>query len=350
MSRDIKFTGYADNPQDIVDAVANVEGSTEECLAWYADGLFTGGARLVLSETEVGQLRYNRACGELPAVFTLNNADGDKNIRIEVWGATTLTAAGAAEFGFGTSSSAPATWYSVTDGAVELTTGTKFLYFRGATGTLTIPKRKLVSYLLISSLGETISFDITGMRLTSMYIGDATEAVYGDITGMPLTYLLYSSSLSSEEGVVGNIAGMPLGTLFIRNSSGIVGNITGNVLDNLLLQNTATSFQYGENTYRISSSAGLQLTGDTAFATAAEYARLIHDAATGTWGAPTYSFTIQSGTVDTDPGWDTVKNDVAILLTKAAWTVIPPCMANSQWRNMASRLASYRTSYGSVRR
>ena len=58
------------------------------------------------------------------------------------------------------------------------------------------------------------------------------------------------------------------------------------------------------------------------FATAAEYARLIHDAAIATWGGA-YPFRIDAGTNDNCPDWDTVKSDVAILLEKAAWTIIP---------------------------
>jgi hypothetical protein len=62
--------------------------------------------------------------------------------------------------------------------------------------------------------------------------------------------------------------------------------------------------------------------GNTVFATAAEYERLIHDAANATWGG-VYPFVITAGTNDNCPDWDTVKADVATLLKKAAWTVIP---------------------------
>jgi hypothetical protein len=62
--------------------------------------------------------------------------------------------------------------------------------------------------------------------------------------------------------------------------------------------------------------------GSTVFATAAEYARLIHDAATGTWSGA-YPFIITAGTTENCPDWDEVKADVAPLLTKAAWTIIP---------------------------
>ncbi|OQB01407.1 MAG: hypothetical protein BWY21_02308 [Parcubacteria group bacterium ADurb.Bin216] len=62
--------------------------------------------------------------------------------------------------------------------------------------------------------------------------------------------------------------------------------------------------------------------GNTVFATDAEYEQLIHDAATGTWGGA-YPFVITAGTTDNCPDWDEVKADVAVLLTKAAWTIIP---------------------------
>jgi len=90
----------------------------------------------------------------------------------------------------------------------------------------------------------------------------------------------------------------------------------------LYLSGIGSSLSYGTNPLNITDNAGVQLLGNTVFATAAEYARLIHDAATGTWGDK-YPFTITAGTTDTDPGWDTVKADVAVLLTKAAWTIIP---------------------------
>jgi hypothetical protein len=79
---------------------------------------------------------------------------------------------------------------------------------------------------------------------------------------------------------------------------------------------------YGTNPLNITHNLGIQLQGNTVFATAAEYARLIHDAATGTWGGK-HQFRIHAGTNDNCPDWDTVKADVAVLLTKAAWTIIP---------------------------
>ena len=62
--------------------------------------------------------------------------------------------------------------------------------------------------------------------------------------------------------------------------------------------------------------------GNTVFATAAEYEQLIQDAASGTWGGK-HPFVITAGTNLNCPDWDTVKADVAVLLNKAAWTVIP---------------------------
>ncbi len=90
----------------------------------------------------------------------------------------------------------------------------------------------------------------------------------------------------------------------------------------MYLNNIGSSLTYGTNLLNITGSLGIQLLGSAAFATAAEYERLIHDAATGTWSGK-YPFVITAGTKDTDPGWDNVKAYVAILLEKAAWTIIP---------------------------
>jgi len=94
-------------------------------------------------------------------------------------------------------------------------------------------------------------------------------------------------------------------------------------LTTLYLWNLGSSLTYGTNLLNITNGNGIQLWGDTVFATAAEYEQLIIDAAAATWNAATYPFRITAGTTATDPGWDNVKADVATLLTKAAWTVIP---------------------------
>ena len=149
-------------------------------------------------------------------------------------------------------------------------------------GTITFGKRKQITYLLLSSLGSSV--------------------ITGNITGMKLTCLLL-------EGL---------------GSSVITGDITGMKLAGMYLHNIGSSLlTYGTNPLNITSNYGIQLYGKV-FATAAEYERLIIDAASGTW-SPVGSrpFVIAAGTTATDPGWDNVKAYVAILRTKAAWTVIP---------------------------
>ena len=117
---------------------------------------------------------------------------------------------------------------------------------------------------------------------------------------------------------------MELTDLFLRDlgSSIITGEITGMELIRLYLSGIGSFLTYGTNPLNITSNYGIQLLGSTVFATAAEYARLIHDAAIATWGGA-YPFRIDAGTNDNCPDWDTVKADVAVLLTKAAWTIIP---------------------------
>jgi hypothetical protein len=106
------------------------------------------------------------------------------------------------------------------------------------------------------------------------------------------------------------------------SSSVIEGEITGMALTRLYLHNVGLSLTYGTNPLNITAVDGIQLRGDTVFATAAEYAQLIHDAAIATWGGA-YPFRIDAGTTENCPDWDTVKADVATLLDKAAWTIIP---------------------------
>ena len=171
-------------------------------------------------------------------------------------------------------------------------------------GTITFGKRKQITYLYLHNIGSSsaITGDITGMKLTALILF-APGSITGDITGMKLTYLTLNN---------------------IGSSSAITGDITGMKLTHLYLNQLGSSLIYGTNPLNITSTWGIQLLGDTVFATAAEYARLIHDAASGTWGGSgSLPFVITAGTTATDPGWENVKAYVAILLEKAAWTVIP---------------------------
>jgi len=203
-----------------------------------------------------------------------------------------------------------------------------------------------LTYLYLSSLDSSITTgDITGMELTYLYLNNlGSSIITGDITGMELTYLclysigssiitgditgmelttLYLNGLASSV-ITGDITGMELTSLYLYSigSSVITGDITGMELTYLYLNSLGSSLSYGTNLLNITNNNGIQLKGDTVFATAAEYARLIHDAANGTWSGA-YPFIITAGTNDNCPDWDTVKADVAVLLTKAAWTIIP---------------------------
>ncbi|MDD4399965.1 MAG: hypothetical protein PHS01_10540 [Dysgonamonadaceae bacterium] len=173
----------------------------------------------------------------------------------------------------------------------------------GAAGTITFGNRKQITYLNLQNIGlSVITGDITGMNLTYLRIENmGLSVITGDITGMNLTYLL-------------------LNTL---GSSVITGDITGMNLTRLYLNNIGSSLTYGTNLLNITST-DIQLLGSTVFTTAAEYERLIIDAASGTWiPVGSNAFRIDTGTTDTDPGWDSVKAHVAVLRTKAAWTIIP---------------------------
>jgi len=277
--------------------------------------------------------------GNKPATFTVTSGDGTKYVRVQVSETTTVTPAGGTSIRIGSSGD------FVTTPLTLVANTNQDIYFNGA-GSFTIPRRKLVIYLYISSIGSSIiTGDITGMKLTTLYLntlgssiitGDITgmkltylylrdigsSVITGDITGMKLTYLLLSSLGSSV--ITGDITGMKLTSLYLYSigSSVIEGEITGMELIRLYLNGMGSSLSYGTNPLNITSTNGIQLLGNTVFTTAAEYARLIHDAATGTWSGA-YPFIITAGTTENCPDWDEVKADVATLLTKAAWTIIP---------------------------
>ena len=233
--------------------------------------------------------------GNMPATFTVTSGDGTKYVRVQVSETTTVTPAG------GTSIRIGNTGEFVTTPLTLAANTYQDIYFNGA-GSFTIPKRNLVTYLVLSILGSSIiTGKITGMKLTHLTLYDiGSSVITGDITGMSLERL-YLDSIGS---------------------SIITGDINGMALTRLYLHNVGLSLTYGTNQLNITDNLGVQLRGDTAFATAAEYARLIHDAANATWSGA-YPFTITAGTNDNCPDWDTVKADVAVLLTKAAWTIIP---------------------------
>ena len=277
--------------------------------------------------------------GNMPAIFTVTVGDDTNYVRVQVSEATTVTPADGTSIRIGSSGE------FVTTPLTLAANTNQDIYFSGA-GSFTIPKRKLVTYLYLNSMGSSvITGDITGMRLTylslnsmgsSVITGDITgmrltylslnsmgsSVITGDITGMRLTYLSLNNMGSSV--ITGDITGMELIRLYLRNigSSVITGDITGMALTYLHLNNMGSSLSYGTNQLSITNSLGIQLLGDTIFTTAAEYERLIIDAANGTWGGA-YPFTITTGTTATDPGWENVKAYVAVLLTKAAWTIIP---------------------------
>jgi hypothetical protein len=314
-----------------------------------------------ISGMELTYLQGERDPGELPATFTVTAGDGTKFVRVKVSETTTVTPAGGTSIRIGSSGdfvTTPLTLAANTD---------QDIYFKDA-GSFSIPKRKLVTYLYLNDLGSSIitgditgmnltylllryigssviTGDITGMKLTTLYLESiGSSVITGDITGMPLTNL-YLNNLGSSV-ITGDITGMKLKYLYLYNlgssiiegeitgmelkylylynlgSSIIEGEITGMELKYLYLNGIGSSLTYGTNSLNITHNNGVQLLGNTVFATAAEYEQLIHDAAIATW-AGAYPFRIEAGTTVNCPDWDTVKSDVAVLLNKAAWTIIP---------------------------
>lgn len=134
-------------------------------------------------------------------------------------------------------------------------------------GTITFGKRKQITYLSLNVLGSSV--------------------ITGDITGMKLTYLaLY---ILGSSIITGDITGMKLTALYLHNlgSSVIEGKIAGMELIRLYLNGIGSSLSYGTNQLNITHNNGIQLLGDTVFATAAEYEQLFIDAAASTWGNST---------------------------------------------------------------
>jgi hypothetical protein len=199
--------------------------------------------------------------GELPAVFTVTAGDGTKYVRVQVSETTTVTPAGGTSIRIGGSGE------FVTTPLTLAANTNQDIYFKDA-GSFTIPQRKLVFYLFLSSLGSS--------------------AITGDITGMKLT-TLYLSSSGSSSAITGKITGMELRTLFLDRirPSVINGEITGKSLSYLYLRDIGSSLTYGTSSMNITSANGIKLLGDTVFATAEEYEQLFIDAAESTWGHST---------------------------------------------------------------
>lgn len=244
-------------------------------------------------------LQASKDAGELPATFSIPAGFANAGIkRINFSEPVTVTMTGGVTLSIGS------TQYQSGD-TIPVATGehhTLTINNPGEDGTITFGKRKQITRLFLTSLGSSvITGDITGMKLTYLRLAAlGSSVITGDITGMELTYLF----------------------LYNLGSSVITGDITGMELTILTLSNLGSSLTYGTNSLNITNTNGIQLQGNTVFATAAEYARLIHDAAIATWSGA-YPFVITAGTSDSCPDWDTVKADVATLLTKAAWTIIP---------------------------
>ena len=244
-------------------------------------------------------LQASKDAGELPATFTIAAGsvdDGRKRINFSE--PVTVTITGGVTLSIGSTQYQSGDTIPVASSYHTLTINNP----GAAAGTITFSKRKQVTYLDIRNLGSSvITGDITGMELTSLRLAAiGSSVITGDITGMNLTYLLLQN----------------------LGSSVITGDITGKELTILYLNGIGSSLTYGTNSLNITNTNGIQLQGNTVFATAAEYARLIHDAAIATWGGA-YPFRIDAGTNDNCPDWDTVKSDVAVLRGKASWTIIP---------------------------
>ncbi len=198
--------------------------------------------------------------GVKSAVFTVTSGDGTKYVRVKVSETTTVTPAGGTSIRIGSSGD------FVTTPLTLAANTNQDIYFKDA-GSFTIPRRKLVTYLYLYYLGSSvIRGKITGMKLTTLYLNNiGSSVITGDITGMKLTYLLLNGIGSSI--ITGDITGMKLATLYLNG--------------------IGSSLSYGTNLLNITSTLGIQLLGNTVFATDAEYEQLFIDAAASTWSHST---------------------------------------------------------------
>jgi hypothetical protein len=192
----------------------------------------------------LGAHRKGDRYGNMPATFTVTAGDGTKFVRVQVSETTTVTPAGGTSIRIGSSGD------FVTTPLTLVANTNQDIYFNGA-GSLTIPRRKLVTYLFLSSLGSSIiTGDITGMKLTYLYLDSLVSSVItGDITGMELTFLRLAN-LGSSVAIIGDITGMKLTYLCLYNigSSVITGDITGMKLTYLYLDSLVSSVITGDIT------------------------------------------------------------------------------------------------------
>jgi len=256
--------------------------------------------------------------GNMPATFTVTSGDGTKYIRVRVSETTTVTPAGGTSIRIGGSGE------FVTTSLTLAANTNQDIYFNGA-GSLTIPRRKLVTSLYLDSLGSSvITGDITGMKLTYLYLYNiGSSVITGNITGMKLTTLsLYNIGSSI---ITGKITGMKLTYLRLYNigSSVITGDITGMELTTLFLSSIGSSLTYGTNSLNITNNNGIQLLGNTVFS-ASEYIQLFADAATcvtdGKWTASTKVMTISGGE---NPGWSNVEGYYDIIVNGGVLVKVP---------------------------
>jgi len=257
--------------------------------------------------------------GNMPATFTVTAGDGTAYIRVKVSETTTVTPAGGTSIRKGGSGEFVTTPLTLAANTIQ------DIYFNGA-GSLTIPRRKLVTYLSLAGLGSSsvITGDITGMKLTYLYLSSiGSSVITGKITGMRLTYL-YLSNIGSSV-ITGKITGMKLIALYLRSlgSSVITGDITGMQLIYLYLSGIGSSLSYGTNPLNITNSFGIQLLGNTVFS-ASEYIQLFADAATcvteGKWTAATKIMTISGGD---NPGWSNVSEYYDIIVGGGVTVKVP---------------------------
>jgi hypothetical protein len=266
----------------------------------------------------LGSHRIVDRYGNMPATFTVTSGDGTKYVRVRVSETTTVTPAGGTSIRIGSSGEFVTTPLTLAANTIQ------DIYFNGA-GSFTIPRRKLVTYLLLYNLGSSvITGDITGMELTFLWFESlGSSVITGDITGMKLTTLNLQHLGSSV--ITGDITGMKLTYLYLNSlgSSVITGNINGMALIRLYLLNVGSSLTYGTNPLNITNNNGIQLLGNTVFS-ASEYIQLFADAAAcvtaGKWTASTKVMTISGGE---NPGWSNVSAYYATIVGGGVTVKVP---------------------------
>ena len=224
----------------------------------------------------------------------------EKSFDISVTANTTITSTG------GTKLRASAGGTDLTSLNLTANTITTVYFISPTSGTIVFPVKSNIKSIDIVN-HAVLSFSITGMGLTSLFLYGTTNTVTGSITGMQLNSLKLSTAPT------------------------ITGVLTGNLMTDLLLNNTTNNITWGSVTWA-DNLGTMRIQGSNQFS-AAVYREIFINTAAVAWRAIKY-FVISSGT---SPGYNDgatppqCKTAYDILIAKAVMTLTLP----AEWKGGA---------------